>query len=166
MVQPFRTSAGFQLILLLDGRSLLRAPCCRIPRTANIQIQELQIPSIVTFQTSHTACLHCTCWRQQQKFVGAVKLADQKQQASTSCSHWLHPLNDFGPNKFLQMAPFLQCSPCPGWNDKAFSRYPSLGNCLRPMHSVEPSSPSAHDRVQFSVLYLIETSSRSARTSP
>ena len=28
-----------------------------------------------TFQTSHTACLHCACWRQQQKFIGAVKLA-------------------------------------------------------------------------------------------
>ena len=76
-VHSFRTSAAFQLILLLDCWCLLRAPCCRIPRTANTQIQELQIPSIVTFQTSHTACLHCTCWRQQQKFVGAVKLADK-----------------------------------------------------------------------------------------
>ena len=56
---------------------VLRAPCCRIPRTANTQIQELHIPSIVTFQTSHTACLHCTCWRQQQKFIGAVKLTDK-----------------------------------------------------------------------------------------
>ena len=72
--------------------------------------QELQIPSIVTFQTSHTACLHCTCWRQQQKFIGAVKLADKKLLAPTSCSIWLHPLSDFGPNKFLQVAPLLQCS--------------------------------------------------------
>ena len=28
---------------------LLRAPCCCIPRTANTQIQELQVPNIVTF---------------------------------------------------------------------------------------------------------------------
>ena len=28
-------------------------------------------------------------------------------------------------------------------------RYPSLGNCSQPMHSVEPSSPSTHDQVQF-----------------
>ena len=63
--------------LLLDCWFMLRAPCCRIPRTANTQIQELQVPSIVTFQTSHTACLHCTCWRQQQEIIGAVKLADK-----------------------------------------------------------------------------------------
>ena len=62
---------------LLDCRCLLRAPCCCIPRTATTQIEELQIPSNVTFQTSHTACLHCTCWRQQQKFIGAIKLADK-----------------------------------------------------------------------------------------
>ena len=48
-----------------------------VPRTANTQIQELQIPSIITFQTSHTACLHCTNWRQQQEFICAVKLADK-----------------------------------------------------------------------------------------
>ena len=51
-----------------------RAPCCRIPRTANTQIQELQIPKIITFKTSHTACLHCTCWRKEQEFIGTVKL--------------------------------------------------------------------------------------------
>ena len=31
---------------------------------------------------------------------------------------------------------------------KAFSRLPSLGNCLQHMHSVVPSSPSTHDPVQ------------------
>ena len=55
----------------------MRATCCRIPRTANTQIQELQVPSIIALQTSHTACLHCTCWRQQEEFIGAVKLADK-----------------------------------------------------------------------------------------
>ena len=63
--------------------------------------------------------------------------------------HLMFNLAPFGPNKFLQMAPLLQCSPCPGQNDKAFSRRPSLGNCSQPMHSVEPSSPSTHDQVQF-----------------
>ena len=75
--QPFRTSAACQLILLLDCWSLLHAPCCRIPRTANTQIQKLQIPSFVTFKTSHTACLHCTCWRKEQEFIGTVKLTDR-----------------------------------------------------------------------------------------
>ena len=73
----FCMSATVQLMLLLDCWCLVRAPCCCIPRTADTQIQELQIPSIVTFQTSHTACLHCTCRRQQQKFIGAVNPADK-----------------------------------------------------------------------------------------
>ena len=77
-MHSFRTSAAFQLTLLLDCWCLLRAPYCRsIPRTANTQIQELQVSSIVTFQTSDTVCLHCTCWRQLQKFIGAVKLSDK-----------------------------------------------------------------------------------------
>ena len=70
---------------LLDCWFLLRAPCCRVPRTANTQIQELQIPSIITFKTSHTACFYCTCWCQQQKFIGAVKLADKN---SSHPSHY------------------------------------------------------------------------------
>ena len=53
-------------------------PANKLTLSANTLIQELQIPSIITFQTSHTACLHCTCWRQQQEFIGAVKLADKK----------------------------------------------------------------------------------------
>ena len=74
-----RTSPAFQLILLLDCWFLLRAPCCRIPRSADTHTQELQVPSIITFQTSHTSCLHDTCWRQQQKFTGTIKLADKKK---------------------------------------------------------------------------------------
>ena len=76
-VHSFRTSGAFPLILLWDCWFLLRAPCCRNPRTAYTQIQELQIPSIITYQTSQTASLHCTCWRQQQKFIGAFKLTDK-----------------------------------------------------------------------------------------
>ena len=45
---------------------------CRTPWTANTQIQELQIPSTITFKTSHW-----TCCRQQQDFIGAVRLAHQ-----------------------------------------------------------------------------------------
>ena len=138
-----------QLILLLDCWCLLRAPCCCFPRTANTQIQELQnskhchLPDV-----SHSvSSLHLSASTAEIHRCGQV--CRQKLLTSTSCSIWLHPLNDFGPNKFLQMAPLLQCSPCPGQNDKAFSRYPSHGNCAQPMHSVEPSSPSTHDQVQF-----------------
>ena len=73
----------------------------------------------------------------------------QKLLASISCSTWLHPQNGFAPSTLLQMAPLLQRSPCPGQNDEAFSQSSSLGKCLRLMHSVEPSSPSTHDQVQF-----------------
>ena len=57
-------------------------PCCVLlavafHRLPTHRFQELQIPRIITFKTSHTACLHCTCWRQQQKVIGAVKLADR-----------------------------------------------------------------------------------------
>ena len=57
-------------------------PCCVLLAVAfhglpTHRFQELQIPRIITFKTSHTACLHCTCWRQQQKVIGAVKLADR-----------------------------------------------------------------------------------------
>ena len=72
----------------------------------------------------------------------------QKLLASSS-SIWLHPLNDFVPSTHLQIAQLVQCSPCPGQNGKAFSRSPSLGNCLRPMHNVVPSSPSTRDPVQL-----------------
>ena len=84
--------------------------CC-VLLAANTQTQELQIPSIVTFQTSHTTCLH---WRQQQKFIDAVKLADKKLIACTSCSTWLHPQNRFASSTLLQMAQLLQCNPHPG----------------------------------------------------
>ena len=121
----FRTSAAVQLILLLDCWCLLRAPRCCIPRTANTQIKELQIPSIVTFQTSHTACFQCSCRCLQQKFSGAVKLADKNSS---------HP-------------PHVQFGL--GQNDETFSRCPSLGNCSQPVHRAEPSSPPTHDQVQF-----------------
>ena len=48
-----RTFTTRQLVLLLDCWSLLRAPCCRISRTANTQSQELQIPSTITFKHYH-----------------------------------------------------------------------------------------------------------------
>ena len=56
--------------------------CCVLLAVAfhglpNTQIQELQIPIIITFQTSHKSCLHCTCWRLLQKFISAVKLAEK-----------------------------------------------------------------------------------------
>ena len=73
----------------------------------------------------------------------------QQLLASTSCSIWLHPQNGFAPNTLLQMAQLLQCSPCSEWNDKAFSLFPQLGNCLQPVHSVVPFSPSTHDQVQL-----------------
>ena len=134
----FRKSAAFQLIFLLDRWSLLRALCCGVPRTANTQIQELQVPSSVTFKTPHATCFHCSCWRQQQEFIGAVKLADK------NLSHPPHIL--FGP--IFRMVS-SQAHPCPGKNDEAFFRFPSLESCLQPMHNVVPSSPSKRDPVQL-----------------
>ena len=64
-----------QLILWLDRWSLRRTLDCHIPRAANTQVQELQVPSATALKTSHTTCPHCSCWRQQEKFIGAVKVA-------------------------------------------------------------------------------------------
>ena len=88
--------------------------CCRIPRTANTQIQELQIPSIITFQTSHTA------WSSLHQLASTAGIhlcgqaCRQKLLTSVSYSMWLHPLNGFVPCTRLQMAQLLQCSPCTG----------------------------------------------------
>ena len=113
-VQPFRTFATRQLILLLDCWFLLRAPCCRIPRTANTQNQELQIPSIChLLDVSHNVSL----LRLLASTAGINQCGQacrQKLLASTSCSIWLHPLSDFVPSTLLQMAQLLQCSPFPG----------------------------------------------------
>ena len=58
---------------------LVSAACSLLSHSTDCQHTDSRIanPSIVTFQTSLTTCLHCTCWRQQQKFIGAVKLADK-----------------------------------------------------------------------------------------
>ena len=106
------------------------------PKHFRLQAVSHNVPSLLL--SASTAGIHQCGQACQEKLL-----------ASTSCSTWLHPQNGFGPNKFLQMAPLLQCSPCLGWNDKAFSRFPSLQNCSQPMHSAEPSSPSTHDQVQF-----------------
>ena len=45
---------------------LLRAPCCCIPRTANTQFQELQVPCAFAIKTPQTTRLYCSCWRQQE----------------------------------------------------------------------------------------------------
>ena len=59
--------------------SWVPAACSLLSPSTDCQhkVQEFQIPSVVTFKTSHTACLHCSCWRQQWEFVSAVKLADK-----------------------------------------------------------------------------------------
>ena len=135
-VQSFRTSAAFQLILLLDCWCLLRAPCCHISRTANTQIQELQILRIITFQTSHTACLYCTCWRQQQKFIRCGQACRQKLLASTSCSTWLHPKNGFAQTNFSKWHNFSSVVLAP---DRTIRRSPGslhLENWLQPMHMI------------------------------
>ena len=113
-IHSFCTSATVQLILLLDCWCLLRASCCCIPRTANTQIQEMQIPSICHLpDVSHSvSSVHLLASTAEIHRCGQA--CRQKLLTSTSCSIWLHPLNDFGPNKCLQMAPLLQCSPCPG----------------------------------------------------
>ena len=118
----FRTSAACQLTSFLDCWSLPRAPCCRIPRTANTQIQELQIPKIITFKTFRTACLALHLVASTAEIHRYGQAYRQKRLASTSCSIWLHPLSIFVPSTLLEMAQLLQCSPCLGYNDKAFSQ--------------------------------------------
>ena len=87
----------------------------------------------------------------------------QKLLASTSCSTWLHPQNGFAPSIRLQMAQLLQCSSCSGWNDKAFTRFPSLGKLLT---TNAVSHQSAHQNMIRSnfCLVLVETASRNARS--
>ena len=152
-VHSFRTFAAFHLILLLDFWFLLRAPCCRFPSTANTQIQELQIPSIITFQTSYTSCLHCTCWRQQQKFIR------QKLLAFNSCSIW-HPQNGFAPSTPPKWHNLLSIILDP---DRTILRSPSslpLKVVYNPCTVSLPSSPSTHDLIQllscFSLRRLLE----------
>ena len=76
-VQSFYSSVTGQLILGLDRWSLRHTLGCRTPRAANTQIQELQVPSAIALKTSHTTRLDRSCWRQQEKFIGAIKLADK-----------------------------------------------------------------------------------------
>ena len=144
-VQPFRTFAASQLTLLLDCWFLRRAPYCRIPRTANTQIQQVQIPSIITFKTSHTACL----WASTAGIHRCGQACRQKLLASTSYSIRHHPLKGFVPSTVLQIEQLLQCSPCSGWNDKAFSRLPSLGNCLQPCTVLYHAAHQHKNQVQL-----------------
>ena len=109
---------------------------------ANTQTQELQIPSIITFPTSHTACLHCTCWRQQQKFIGAVKLADKNSSHPphvqlASILRMVSPQAHFSKwHNFssVVLAPESTIRRSPG-------SLPLIGNFLQLVHSVVSSSP-------------------------
>ena len=76
-------------------------------------------------QTSHTACLHCTCWRQKQKLIGEVKLAD------INSSHPPHVR--FGSIVWVISA------------ETNFSKWHHFSSVVL----TPPSSPRTHDRVQF-----------------
>ena len=58
---------------------LVPAACTLLPHSTDCQHTDSRIANpkiIITFKTSHTACLHCTCWRKEQEFIGTVKLTD------------------------------------------------------------------------------------------
>ena len=113
-VQPFRTFAACQLILVLDCWSLLRAPCCRIPRSCQHTDSRIANPKHYHLQdVSHrVSSLHLLASTAEiHRCCQACRL---KLLASTSCSTWLHPQNGFAPSTLLQMAQLLQCGPCPG----------------------------------------------------
>ena len=61
----------------LNRWSLRRALGCRIPKAANTPTHELRVPSAIALKTSHTTRHYCSCWRQQEEFIGAIKLADK-----------------------------------------------------------------------------------------
>ena len=94
---------------------------------------------------------HCVSSSHLWASTAEIHLRGQEacRQKLPACSTWLHPQNGFAPITLLQMVQLLQSCPCLGYNHKAFSRLPSLGNCLQHMHSVVPSSPSTHDPVQL-----------------
>ena len=75
------------------------------------------------------------CWivrlTPQHVFIAPVGVTSRNSSVRSSLTtktphihlffNFAHPLNGFGPNKFLPMAPLLQCSPLLGYNDKAFT---------------------------------------------
>ena len=123
---------------------------CHIPRAVNTQVEDLQVPSAVAVKTSRTTRFHRSCWRQQEKFIGAVKVADRDS------SHPPHvqfgPIflqNGLVPSRPLRMAQLTSLVLAAKTTTMAFSQILSLENCSRPMHCAEPSSPSTQDQVQF-----------------
>ena len=104
---------------------------------------ELQVQSAIALKTSHTKRLDCSCWRQQEKFVGAVKLADKDS------SHPSHIQFGLVPSRLLRMHQLRHCGPCLGDCDMAFSQMLSIENDSRPMQRAEPSNSSAHDQVRL-----------------
>ena len=139
-IHSFCTSAAFQLILFVG--LLVSAACslrshstdCQHTHSRIADPKQHHLPDV-----SHSvSSLHMLA--STAGIHGCGQACRQKLLASTSYSTWLHPQNGFAPCRLLQMVQLLQFGPCPGWNDKAFSQYPSLGNCSQHIHSVVASS--------------------------
>ena len=80
--------------------------------TANTHVQELQIPRINLQDVSHNVSLMCLM-ASTARIHRCGQACRQNLLASTSCSIWLHPLNNFAPSTLLQRAQLLQSSPLP-----------------------------------------------------
>ena len=152
-VQFVRSSATGQLTLWLDRWCLRRTLGCRVPRAANTQIQELQAPSAIALKTSHTARLYCSCWRQQEKFIGAGKLADQ--DSHIQCG-----------SIFSMVSSKADLSEWHNFTSVVLASKSTLENCWRPMHCAGPSSSLAHVQVQFLFSISIKRLPKKARSCP
>ena len=137
-VQPFRTSATFQLILLMD--CLVSAACSLLLRSTDCQHTDSRIANTkhhhfqdVSHSVSSLNLLASTAAIHQ-----CGQACRQKLLASTSCSIWLHPLIDrhnLSDNKFsTHLFVFLH-----GLNESDLLRadviHPCCLNCLNwPKH--------------------------------
>ena len=130
----FYTSAAFQLIILSDCWFLLRAPYCGIPKTA--------MPTH-RFNNFKSQALSPSRRHTQRVFIAPVGVNSRNSPARSRSLPTKTP-------RMFNLAPSSEWfRPNHTSHHKAFSRLPSLGNCLQHMHSVVPSSPSTHDPVQL-----------------
>ena len=113
------------------------------------QIQELQVPSAIVLKKSHTTRLYCSCWRQQEKFIGTVKRTDKDS--------W-HPSHiQFGPffsmvssqaelSEWHNFTSVLLASKTTTWRSPRSVHLKIVHDpCIVP----KPSNSSAHVQVQF-----------------
>ena len=92
---------------------LVLAECSLLSRSTDCQHTNSRIARSKRYRpqdVSHNASLLLLLASVRQ-ILRCGQACRQRLLASISHSIWL---NDFGPNRFFQVAPLLQCSPCPG----------------------------------------------------